>query len=312
MLNFVLNKRHCSQLIALSLLVVLKNAFKQIAIFLIESNLYIALSASVLTAATQVLLHQQTGFHPYLFIIFFATFFDYNLHRLYTLHFAKTALQGERHAWLLRNKRLFYVLMVLASIGFIISISQAKLSVLYILLPFAAITVFYSIPFLRWKNKNWRLRDLPFVKLFLIAGNWTMITILLPLIQYGKTVDDAEVLWVIAERFFFVLALCIPFDIRDIDIDRKAGLRTIPNVLGAEKSWQLAYLSVIISVIISSWHYAQIGETGFLISFLISGLTTVIALSIAKRRLYNLYLYGVIDGMLLLQALLLLGSSFLI
>lgn len=290
----------------------LKNPFKQIAIFLIESNLYIALTAGMLTVATQLLLHQPAGFHPYLFIIFFATFFDYNLHRLYTLHFATAALQGPRHAWLLRNKNLFYILMVLASIGFIISITQAKLSVLYILLPFAALTVFYSIPFLRWKNKNWRLRDLPFVKVFLIAGNWTMITILLPLIQYGKTVDDSEVLWIIAERFFFVLALCIPFDIRDIDTDRQAGLKTIPNVLGAEKSWQLAYLSVMISLALSSLHYTQTGETGFLVSFLISSLTTIIALSIAKRRLYNLYLYGVIDGMLLLQALLLVASHFLI
>jgi len=310
MLNFVLHKRHGSQLIALSLLIVLKSAFKQIAIFLIESNLYIALSASVLTFATQLLLHQQPGFHPYLFIIFFATFFDYNLHRLYTLHFAKAALQGQRHAWLLRNKGLFYMLMALASVGFLISISQAKSEVLLVLMPFAALTIFYSIPFLRWKNKNWRLRDLPYIKLFLIAGNWTMITILLPLIQYGKTVDDTEVLWIIAERFFFVLALCIPFDIRDIDTDRQAGLSTIPNTIGVKKSWQVAFLCVIISAIISTIHYLNNEQISYLIAFLISATLTIIALSIAKRRLYNLYLYGVIDGMMLLQAILVIMATY--
>lgn len=310
-MNFVLGKTPCSQLIALSLLIVLKNAFKQIAIFLIESNLYIALSASVLTFATQLLLHQLPGFHPYLFIIFFATFFDYNLHRLYTLHFAQAALKGQRHAWLLRHTSLFYVLMALASVGFLISITQAKSEVLYILLPFAALTIFYSIPFLRWKNNYIRLRDLPYIKLFLIAGNWTMITILLPLIQYGKTVDNSEIVWMVAERFFFVLALCIPFDIRDIDTDKEAGLRTIPNVIGEKKSWQIANLCVIISVILSSLHYWINGQISYIIAFSISALFTLIALSIAKRRLHNLYLYGVIDGMMLLQAVLLIMATYL-
>lgn len=289
----------------------MKRTIKTFAVFLIESNLYIALAAAVLTFATQLLLNQTPGFHPYLFIIFFATFFDYNLHRLYTLHFAPEALQGERHAWLLRNKQLFYGLMITASIGFLISISQAKPQVILTLLPFAGLTLFYSIPFWRWNKQYIRLRDIPYSKIFLIASNWTMISVLLPLVQYGRYVPSSELIWIILERFFFVWALCMPFDIRDIATDRAAGLKTIPNTLGINKSANLAYISLIISVLLSVVHRAPDGQYLIILSFVISTVCTSIAISIAKKRYSNLFLYGVIDGMLLLHALLLIAACLL-
>ncbi len=277
-------------------------------VFLIESNLFIALSAALITFSTQLLFHQQAGFHPYLFIIFFATFFDYNLHRLYTLHFAPEALKGERHAWLLKNKTLFYILMFASSAGFLISLLYAKTEVILSLIPFAAITVFYSIPFIRWKNKLIRLRDLPYLKIVLIAGNWTAITILLPLIQYGQTVTNNELISLILERFFFMLALCMPFDIRDIDIDRRAGLKTIPNTIGIQNSLKLAYLSLIISMIIAFNHFSNIAEVYFGYAIIASAMIAVIAISNAKSRLNNLYLYGLIDGLIFVQSTLIIAA----
>ena len=261
-----------------------------------------------MTFSAQLLLHQQPGFHPYLFIIFFATFFDYNLHRLYTLHFAGEALKGERHAWLSKNKTLFYVLMACASLGFLISIIYAKTEVLVALIPFAAITIFYSIPFIRWKNKLLRLRDLPYLKIFFIAINWTMITVILPLVQYGPTIRNEEIVVIILERFFFVLALCIPFDIRDIEVDQRAGLKTIPTSIGAKNSYRLAYLSLLISVLISQFHYLNWASINFAVSTLICGIVSVIAIYNAKQRLNNLYLYGVIDGLLLVQSILIIAA----
>ena len=280
------------------------NRLKAVVIFLIESNLFIALAAALITFETQILLFKDAVFHPYLFIIFFATFFDYNLHRLYTLHFSPEALKGERHAWLLKNTKLFYWLMGISCIGFFISISQAKSEIIITLLPFAALTIFYSIPFLRYKGRLIRLRDLPYLKVFLIALNWTLITVLLPLIQYGQSYNHPELMAIILERFFFVLALCIPFDIRDIAIDRRAGLKTIPTRIGATNSFRLAYVCLIVMAVFSLFHYRQVGTPLIGIAFLLSGIIAFIAIFNAKRRLTNLYLYACIDGQLIVQTLL--------
>jgi len=284
---------------------------KNILVFLIESNLFIALSAALATFSAQVLLQQEQGLHPYLFIIFFATFFDYNLHRLYTLHFASEALKGERHAWLLKNKMLFYLLMACASLGFLISIFYAKTEVLIALIPFAFITIFYSIPFIRWNNKLIRLRDLPYLKIFFIAINWTMITVILPLVQYGPTISTIEIAGIVTARFFFILALCIPFDIRDIEIDKRAGLKTIPNNIGEENSYRLAYMSLLISALIGLIHYLNSATPYFALSIGISAIISAIAIYNANKRLNNLYLYGVIDGQIIVQSIFILMSSWI-
>lgn len=279
---------------------------KNLLVFLIESNLFIATSAALITFSTQLLLKQDSGFHPYIFIIFFATFFDYNLHRLYTLHFAPEALKGERHAWLLKNKMLFYILMSVSAIGFLISITQAKSEIIISLIPFATLTIFYSIPFLRYKGRLIRLRDLPYLKLFLIALNWTLITVLLPLIQYGQSYNHPDLMAIIIIRFFFVLALCIPFDVRDIEVDKRAGLKTIPTNIGAENSFRLAYVSLSIMAVLSLFYYSQLGTPLIGFAYFISAIISYIAIFNAKKRLNNLYLYLCIDGMLIVQTVLLI------
>jgi 4-hydroxybenzoate polyprenyltransferase len=288
----------------------LSQPLKVILIFLIESNLFIALAAALITFETQILLFKDTVFHSYLFIIFFATLFDYNLHRLYTLHFAPEALKGERHAWLLKNTKLFYWLMGMSCIGFLISISQAKTAIIITLIPFAALTIFYSIPFLRYNGRLIRLRDLPYLKLFIIALNWTIITVLLPLIQYGNDYNHPELLCIIIERFFFVLALCIPFDIRDIAIDRRAGLKTIPTSIGADKSFKLAYLSLLLMLVFSLLHYMKHGTPLMGLAFSLSAIIAFIAIFNAKSRLTNLYMYLCIDGMLIVQTLLVILAQY--
>ena len=45
-----------------------------------------------------------------------------------------------------------------------------------------------------------------------------------------------EITILIAERFLFIGALTIPFDIRDLFEDRQSGLKTVPVVWGEKKS----------------------------------------------------------------------------
>jgi 4-hydroxybenzoate polyprenyltransferase len=68
----------------------------------------------------------------------------------------------------------------------------------------------------------------------LIAISYAGITVLFPLINYSIEVEKNEIMTFI-QRFFFIAAITIPFDIRDLNFDDK-NLKTLPQVIGIQKS----------------------------------------------------------------------------
>jgi hypothetical protein len=221
----------------------------------INSNIYISLAAVLLTIETQIQLSMKPQWHPYLFIIFFATFFEYNLHRLITVVTNKEALNSDKHNWVRENLKAFYLLIFLSVTGFIYVAFLAKKEVLIFLAPIAAITVFYSLPIFGNKQTILRLREIPYLKIFLISFVWASSTIFLPIIQSGNTFERTQVIATFMERFFFIFAITIPFDIRDIEADKQAGLKTIPLLLNETKSLVISYLSLFSFLIVAFFHY---------------------------------------------------------
>lgn len=244
--------------------------------------------------------------HPYLFIIFFATLFEYNLHRLITVITNKEALNSDKHKWVRENLKGFYLLVFLSVTGFVCVTFLAKKDVLIAFAPIAAITVFYSLPIFGNKRTIFRLREIPYLKIFLIAFVWASSTILLPIIQSDNTFDRTQVIAMYVERFFFVFAITIPFDIRDIVADKQAGLKTIPLLLNENESLAISYLSLFVFFIISFFHYQMLDYWFIILPLSISALTTFMFLNSKKIRNVTYYHYGVLDGTMLLQGLLVL------
>lgn len=259
-----------------------------------------------LTIATQLQLGMKPQWHPYLFIIFFATLFEYNLHRFIIVITNKEALNSDKHKWVRENLKVFYSLVLLSILGFICVVLLAKKEVLIALAPIAAITLFYSLPVFGNKRTVFRLREIPFLKIFLIALVWSSSTILLPVIQSGITFNWTHVIAMLAERFLFILAITIPFDIRDVEADKQAGLKTIPLLLNENKSLVISYLSLFIFFLISFIHYQQLHYWFIIFSLGVSSLTTFIFLNSKKIRNMPFYYYGILDGTMLLQGLLVL------
>ena len=52
------------------------------------------------------------------------------------------------------------------------------------------------------------------------------------------------------ERFLFVFAITIPFDIRDMEIDIKEGLKTIPVIMGKKKAMMIANILLVLFTMI--------------------------------------------------------------
>ena len=282
----------------------MQGLFLKILNFILNTNLYISFAAVALVVETQLQLGMRPQFQPYLFIIFFATIFEYNVHRLITIITNPQSLNNTKHSWVKENLKAFYFLVIASVFGFIIAACLAKKIVLITLLPIGIITLFYSLPIFKTKKLIFRLREIPGLKIFLIAFVWAASTILLPIIQSGNSFNKWHVITMLLERFIFVFAITLLFDIRDMKADEAAGLKTIPLIIGQKKTMLVANIYILFFMVVCIFHYYNTPLSYLLPAFIISAISTLFFLNnkwLIQTRYYH---YFILDGTMLLQGIL--------
>lgn len=170
-----------------------------------------------------------------------------------------------------------------------------------VLLP-GAISVLYGLP-LRFGSKRQRLRDIGVVKIFLIAFVWAYIGSILPagcILEKGLF---AQTWLLFAADYLFIIAITIPFDIKDMTIDAMHAVRTLPVLLGRELAMSLAMVLLFVSGVLYTLNFrhffsAPIDYTiPLCVSLLISGMT----IWLSQRSKRDWIYFGLLDGMLILQ-----------
>src|SRR5690606_1726365 len=112
-----------------------------------------------------------------------------------------------------------------------------------------AMSVAYSIPIIPYTGKWVGFRPLPGMKIFNIAFIWTLSSVCLPVFEMhldGLGVDLQLFQTLFVLKFIFLLICTLPFDIRDIQQDSYYHLKTIPNMLGANRAILLCYALLIV------------------------------------------------------------------
>ena len=278
--------------------------------FSINSNIFISLAAVSLTFATQVQLGMQPQLHPYLLLIFFATLFDYNVHRLITVITNKEALNSQKHRWVKQHLYFFYLVVATSVFGFLWTIFYADPKVLIALTPIALITLFYSVPVFKNKKSIFRLREIPCLKIFLISFVWSASTIFLPVIQSARTFTKATILAMLLERFLFVFAITIPFDIRDMQADTRQRLKTIPLLIGKKNSMIVANTAIVLFLAVCMLHYNSLSLMWLNCAFSLSAVSTLFFMNNKRLQANEYYHYGILDGTMLLQGLFVLAGYY--
>lgn len=276
----------------------------------IFSNIFLSVGAVLLTVSAQVQLEMKPHWQPYLLLIFFATLFEYNRNRLIELFFYKEEQNTKKRKWILKNRKKLLFFGIISVVVLLVAVFTTKPQVLFVFIFLGILTFLYSMPVSGNKSYLFKLRDVPYLKIFLIAFVWSALTVFLPAIQAGEEIFNVQVELLFAERFFFIFAITIPFDIRDMQVDRDAGLKTIPLLVNQKKALTLSYLSLFISLIISVFHYEMQNNWFIIEALCISFITTYLFLKLKIFRNLNKYYYQILDGTILLQALLVLGFYF--
>lgn len=175
------------------------------------------------------------------------------------------------------------------------------------------LAVAYNIPFLTLNNKKIGLRNIPGIKLFLIAFVWASSCVLLPIVELESShqlqIPLSETVLLVAKRFLFICAITVPFDIRDLFQDKLYELKTIPVILGEKKAWIFcqALLAIYLLLLILFTKGINIDVIGLALTVFLTG--WLIFKSNIKRNEYFYFFY--LDGTMLLQYLILILCSWL-
>lgn len=223
--------------------------------FYINSSIHVALA--VLSMACITFLEFSIPFDwNLLFFIFFASITGYN----FVKYFGLAKFHHRRLAdWL----QLIQIFSFICFIMMCFFITQLEIRTLFYIMIFAGITFLYAVPFLPKtmlidQQKN--LRSISGIKIYVIALVWAGVTVLLPLLNNGYSINT-EVWLTAVQRFFLLIVLILPFEIRDLQYD-SLRLSTIPQKIGIENTKItgiiLGVLFVLLEFLKMKPHYSQI------------------------------------------------------
>lgn len=187
--------------------------------FYLNASLHVALAAYSLVWVTAI----QFDFFvdPHLgFALFFATIATYN--------FVKYGVEAEKYVVMANSyQKLIQAVSLLALVLALYHLYFLKLAIWIGLIFLSMFSVLYTFPVLP-KAKN--LRSWGGYKVFVVAAVWMGITVGLPLL--GANIEPGWNHGVEGvQRFLFVVALMLPFEIRDLKYD-PVELGTIPQRYG--------------------------------------------------------------------------------
>ena len=216
--------------------------------FFLISNLFISACVVALCQSSAILLNVDiTHILPF---VFFSTLFSYNFQRY--VRFKSSESGFGQLQWLKQQEGLLKIISVLSFVLTLYFSFSLSLQSFYLLVPAVFITLLYPLTYTLF-GRRIILREIPRIKIFLIVVVWTIVSVGL-VVSESDTSFSTEVCLLMASRFFFVLSITIPFDIRDLKYD-KQSMKTIPQLFGVEKSKWLALWSLAFYELLSIAHF---------------------------------------------------------
>lgn len=207
--------------------------FKDLFTFYINSSIHVALAVVSFAIITMLNFKIAIDFNICLFI-FLGTITGYNIVKY-------AGIAGLHHLSLTKNLRLIQIFSLFIFIGLLFVIFNLPLNAIIFSAIMGIFTLLYVLPFFGG-GKN--LRNLNGVKIYVIAFVWGGVTVLLPLINNIELLQW-DVALALLQRFLFLFALTLPFEIRDLRFDM-AKLNTVPQIYGVGKTKVIGVLILFV------------------------------------------------------------------
>ena len=257
---------------------------KNFALKIIYLNVIVALSAGLFTAGLCNLFEIENGL---LYGVFsaLATFSIYNLQRLYKVI---DLSQTPWLKWVKQNQKLIFILSLASGIGaFWVLINVIQLwdkRAWLLIITSSIVSVFYV---LKIGGKN--IRSIPFLKIHAIAFTWLIVVCVFPhFVERGVLPSVSSIAFV----YCFLIAVTIPFDIRDLKYDEDYH-NTIPQLVGA---WWAKIIALTLFCISVFFFWLSFGDDLMFAPILLAFATVLLLLALLNKEPSDMYCAGAIDG----------------
>ncbi len=282
------------------------NRYRKFINLILYSNLWIAACALAMALQTKWLLSGNISLTNLEWFILCSTLSLYAVHRLTGMVKLKAFAEKGRYAVISRFRNHIAIYAIISAIAGAWFYFQLDLNLQIHLALTGVISLGYVLPVL---GTGKRLRDIHYLKIFLIAITWAWVTVVVP----ALTSTQSWTIWLTLltlERVIFIFAITLPFDIRDFQIDAHTGVKTIPGYIGMVGTKKLSIVCLVAALLLAALNLGQIYTWGTFTGFLISILLTGLIIWKADKVRHDYYFTGLVDGTMVLQFLLVWGLGF--
>ncbi|HXA02170.1 MAG TPA: hypothetical protein VNW99_09285 [Cytophagaceae bacterium] len=271
-------------------------------------NIFVALCAVCMTLETYLVLDLpvtcKSNF-PLLLIVFCSTFFIYNIDFFAGRNNAMENIISHRLNWRIKHRAIIKIINIFVGLLiFALSFFSTYKSFLFFV-HLAVISLAYYFSFEIGSAKFTPLRKIPLLKAFVISYVWAGSSVLLPALKNSISIGSSEVVQLFFERYLFLFALAIMFDIRDLSADHK-NIHTIPGLVGSFKTKILSLLLLLAAGIMVLFHYK---DFYLVCAFMLSFLAAAFFICKARADSGEYYFLLLMDGAMILQFMLVMSMN---
>jgi 4-hydroxybenzoate polyprenyltransferase len=270
----------------------LNHFFKHI----LYSNAFVALAGGFFAFHDALTFGFQYSIYGAIFLTV-STWLSYQMPLINCFILSKNIPVKAKDIWFVKHKKAMTALTVMLLMVAFGCFVQLKPHRQLVFLSLASISMWYVMPM---SLSKYSLRNIPYLKIFLIAGSWAGLSV------FWWRPFNHEALLLFLIRLIIVLVITLPFDIRDIDDDKKNQLKTIPIFLGHQKTMTLIFTLLCIAICL-----AQFLRQTPVFDYCTIALATV-ALSFYHLKRSDFYYYVVLDGIFIVQGIMVTMSGLLI
>lgn len=266
---------------------------------IIYGNFWIAACALALTFQTQLLLNGKFQLTPVAAFIFFGTLALYGIHRIVGLKKVSAFQDKGRFAVVGRFKShiLFYSILSGAAAAWY------GFQIPWRVLPWIVLPAFLGAGYVLPVFKGKRLRDFNYIKIFLVAASWSLLTVLGPAAELKLNLNAVS--WVMClERMAFIFAIGLAFDLRDLEIDRLNGVKTLPAIWGAKRTqWVAAGCLGLVLLLAGLNNKIEAYSDPVWLGIATTAALTLFLVQASTPEKHDYFYSGLVDGVMILQFL---------
>jgi 4-hydroxybenzoate polyprenyltransferase len=257
------------------------------------SSLHIGICAFTL-ALFGFVIHNSIIDWNYAFCVGSATIGLYCLHRLVGISKVEKFENEGRFKIIKLYKTHIWKYFAISSFASLFLFLQLDWEIQRILLFIGIVCLAYAIPILGGK----RIRDFHYVKILIIAIIWPVLCITIP--GYVAGIDLGLNIILSTSMFLFFIGITIPFDIRDMEVDRSINVKTIATQLGVKKSKLLSSILIILSFVIILISHYNIGAHQLIGTWLLASVVTLYMIHRLSNQKKDVYYTLLLDGTIML------------